>query len=293
METKFELNKNVSFADKKELKFERELQNDVVLPDYCDDINRFIRIDAKPIIKNKYANKDVVRVNGVVAITVVYISDPSKQLRSFSFTNDFDDALDVPGVMSNHNLNITMDIGEVNCKLLTSRKMTVKINKGILVKSHENQQNNIKEFDIPYISDLEENPNLNISAEMQNQNTPHSHIEKLNRTFEVCNELSGEAETKISENISIESESSANEIIYADVNLFIDEVKPLYGKVAIKWTADLKLLYNTVEDKNIYIKTNKKITGTQLVDIDDLDEKYNCVAKANLSSLKADIDVDQ
>ncbi|MCL2099185.1 MAG: DUF3794 domain-containing protein, partial [Oscillospiraceae bacterium] len=121
MENILELNKNINLAEKIEINFAREMQNDIVLPDYCDDINRIIRVDAKPIVKNKYANKDVARINGIIAVTVIYISEPYKQLKSFSFANDFDYNLDMPGVMPNYNMTVQMEVGELNFRLLNPR----------------------------------------------------------------------------------------------------------------------------------------------------------------------------
>ena len=279
METRIELNKNINLSERKELNFAREIQNDIVLPDYCDDINRIIRVDAKPVIKNKYANKDVARVNGIVAVTVVYISDPHKQLRSFSFTNDFDHSLDVPGVMSHHRLAARMEIGELNCRLLNPRKMTVRIDTGISVKTSE-AKTGMKEFEASGFY------NLNDTDEQGGM-----HIEKLKRTFEICDAVTGDGETKIEENIEITDGPAANEIIYADVSTIADEIKAMDGKAVIKFTSDIKLLYSS-DDASEYIKISKEVSGTHVLDIDDLDEDHECTAKISLSSLRTDIDID-
>ncbi|MCL2773801.1 MAG: DUF3794 domain-containing protein [Oscillospiraceae bacterium] len=284
MENRIELNKNVNLSEKNEQNFARELQSDIVLPDYCDDINRIIRVDAKPIIKNKYANKDVARVNGVIAVTVIYISDPYKQLRSFSFTNDFDYSFDIPGIMSNHKIIVSIEVGELNCRLLNPRKMTVRVDMGISVISSENKSVGMKEYEAPsFYNTGDSNPNEYDGIQ----------VEKLKRDFEICNMFVGSNEAKISENITITEGPAANEIIYADINISVDEIKPLYNKAVVKFTADVKLLYNSAEDKNEYVKLTRKIPSTQIVDVDDLDEKYECAAKISLSSLKTDIDIDQ
>ena len=280
METRIELNKNINLSERKELMFNREIQNDIVLPDYCDDINRIIRVDAKPIIKNKYANKDLARVNGIVAITVVYISDPHKQLRSFSFVNDFDYSLDMPGIVSNHRLAAVMEIGELNCRLLNPRKMTVRIDTGIRIKTNE-------------AADLQEFDASNFYSPGELDEHDGMHIEKLRRTFEVCDSLLGDGEIKLEENIEITEGDAANEIIYADVCTVVDEVKALHGKAVIKFTSEIKLLYSSVEDRNKYIKISKEVSGTHIIDIDDLGEQYECTANISLSSLKTDIDIDQ
>lgn len=300
MENKIELNKNIDLAEKSEQNFARELQSDIVLPDYCDDINRIIRVDAKPIIKNKYANKDVARVNGVIAVTVIYISDPYKQLRSFSFTNDFDYSFDIPGIMSNHKMLVSMEVGELNCRLLNPRKMTVRVDTGVVIKSSENRSggvnnlNNLKDFESPdAYSDLNSLNSLPLLNPNNSGEYDGIQVEKLKRNFEICDMLVGSGEAKIDENIPITEGVAANEIIYADVNINVDEIKPLYNKAVVKFTSDVKLLYNAIDDKNEYVRLTKKIPSTQVVDIDDLDEKYECTAKINLSSLKTDIDIDQ
>ncbi|MCL2096734.1 MAG: DUF3794 domain-containing protein [Oscillospiraceae bacterium] len=279
METKVELNKNINLSEKNETNFTRELQNDIVLPDYCDDINRIIRVDAKPVIKNKYANKDIARLNGIIAVTVIYISEPYKQLRSFSFANDFDYSCDIPGIMPSHKMSAQIEIGELNCRLLNPRKMTVRIESGILIKTNEYKASQDYDASGFYNSNPDEHDGII--------------IEKLRQNFESCHMLVGEAEAKTEENIEITDGPAANEIIYADISINIDEIKPLYNKAVVKFTSDVKLLYNSVEDKNEYVKISKKISSTQIVEVDDLDEKYECMCKINLSSLKTDIDIDQ
>ena len=280
METRIELNKNINLSEKNELNFTRELQNDIVLPDYCDDINRIIRVDAKPIIKNKYANKDIARINGIIAVTVIYISDPYKQLRSFSFANDFDYSCDIPGITANHRMSAQIEIGELNCRLLNPRKMTVRVESGILIKTNENRPAN--EYD-----------SANFYSSMNSDEHDGILIEKLKQNFESCDMLVGASEAKIEENITITDGPAVNEIIYADINITVDEIKPLFNKAVVKFTADLKLLYNSLEDKTEYLRITKSISSTQIVEVDDLDEKYDCVCKVNLSSLKTDIDIDQ
>ena len=283
METRIELNKNINLSERKEMRFIREIQNDIVLPDYCDDINRIIRVDAKPVIKNKYANKDVAHINGIVAVTVVYISDPHKQLRSFSFSSDFEHSLEAQGIMSNHRLAASIEIGELNCRLLNPRKMTLRVECGMTVKSSDEQS-------LPGGS-------AEFAADFYNLSVPEEHdgihIEKLKRTFQICDMLNGDGEVRFEENIEITDGPAAGEIVYADISNIVDEVKAVSGKAIVKFTSDIKILYSSAEDRDVYIRINKQISGTHIIDMDYLDEQYECTAKISLSSLKADIDIDQ
>jgi LysM repeat protein len=173
-----------------------------------------------------------------------------------------------------------IEIGELNCRLLNPRKMTVRVESGILIKTSEKKS--VYEYD---------------SANFHSGSNSDEHdgilIEKLKQHFESCDMIVGATEAKIDENITITDGPAANEIIYADINITIDEIKPLYNKAVVKFTAEVKLLYNSIEDKTEYIKITKRISSTQIVEADDLDEKYDCVCKITLSSLKTDIDIDQ
>jgi LysM repeat protein len=175
-----------------------------------------------------------------------------------------------------------MEIGELNCRLLNPRKMTVRIDTGITVKTSENKNSAPKEFEPPSF--------LNLGDPDEADGI---HIEKLKREFEICDVITGDGEAKTEENIMITDGPPANEIIYADVNTIVDDVKPLNGKAVVKYTSHVKVMYNTVEDKNGCVKVNREIPGTHIVDMDDLDESYECSAKIALSSLKTDIDIDQ
>jgi LysM repeat protein len=178
-------------------------------------------------------------------------------------------------------MSAQIEIGELNCRLLNPRKMTVRVESGILVKTSDGKS--ASEYGGAGFYGEDHNPDEHDGVV----------IEKLRHNFESCDMLVGEAEAKIEENIELTEGSAANEIIYADINIFVDEIKPLYNKAVVKFTSDVKLLYNSVEDKTEYFKITKKIPSTQIVEVDDLDEKYECICKINLSSLKTDIDIDQ
>ena len=301
METRIELNKNIDFTQRREMNFTRELTDDIVLPDYCDDINRIIRVDVKPVIKNKYANRDTARLNGIVSVSVVYISDPHKQLRTFTFSSDFDHSLDMQGLMSDHRLSVSMEIGEVNCRLLNPRKMTLRLEFGINVKSSEAKMNfgrsmGISSFEDVDLHNLSAINTVNDPSELTSSvglnESEGIQVEKLKRVFEICDTLSGDGEARIEDNIEI-SGPAANEVIYHDVCAVVEEVKAFDGKAAIKFTAEVKLLYSSLEDRNEYIKITKSIAGTHIVNIDALDEDYQCTAKMILSSFKSEINTDE
>ena len=310
METRIELNKNIDFAQRREMNFTRELTDDIVLPDYCDDINRIIRVDAKPVIKNKYANRDTARLNGIVSVSVVYISDPHKQLRTFTFNSDFDHSLDIPGLMSDHRLSVSMEIGEVNCRLLNPRKMTLRLEFGINVKSSEAKNgfrnsismstsmdnfdsiDSFEDVDLHTLSAVNDPSDLSSLSGLNLNESEGIHVEKLKRVFEICDTLSGDGEARIEDNIEI-SGPAANEVIYHDVCAVVEEVKAFDGKAAIKFTAEVKLLYSSIEDRNEYIKITKSIAGTHIVELDCLDEDYQCTAKMILSSFKSEINLDE
>jgi LysM repeat protein len=157
--------------------------------------------------------------------------------------------------------------------------MTVRIECGVLVRTSENKP---AEYD---------------GAGFYSGANPDEHdgilIEKLRHSFDSCNMLVGEAEVKIEENVEITDGSAANEVIYADIDITVDEIKPLYNKAVVKFTSDVKIFYNSTESKDDYVRTAKKISSTQIIDVEDLDENYDCVCRISLSSLKTDIDIDQ
>lgn len=271
MENKFEMNKNLKSNEKLEFKFDREVAADVVIPDYCDDINRIIRVDAKPIVKNKYQSGGSVKINGVLAVTVLYVSEPMKQLKSISFTNEFDYDLHTDESGEDCDLSVNVVVTELNCRLLNPRKLSARIQTFIMICLY---------------------PRCSEEEFYHENDYAGGEIEKLDEYSRHMLARVGEGEIKIEENLTVQDESAVGEIIYADVNITVDDIKPIYNKAVVKFTADIKCLYNTAGEKIEYKTITKKSLSTIIVDLNDADEKFECVAKMWLSSLKTDVDVD-
>ena len=288
MEQRITLNKNIDREGRQILIFEKENTADIVLPDYCDDINRIIRVDARPILKDKYAAKDSIRLSGMIAVSVIYISEPYNQLRSFSFTSDFDYNIERAGVNQSDLIAADMAVSHLGCRLQNPRKLAVKIEIGVRLKVFPHSP---RFSGIALGEDSED-----MSADSEIFESAAAGAEKLQHRRErmlVSSTLVGNGEVRIEENIVIPNDMPAvSEIIYADVNIVIDDIKPLYAKAAVKFTANVKCLYSSLGEESDYITITKKIPSTHIIDIDDLDEGFECFAKGILSGLKTDIDID-
>ncbi|MHC1695022.1 MAG: SPOCS domain-containing protein [Eubacteriales bacterium] len=254
-----------------EEKFEREMSFDSTLADYCDDISRIIRVDVKPVVKNKFIQRNTAVVGGIVAFTVIYVSEASKQLKSYNFTGDFENSFEISGHNDRSILSANAEVGALSCRLLNPRKLTAKITLDIVVK--------VKNANTLWLA-----PNIEGGE----------NVEKLTDSFNNCVTIaSEEKEFKVSEEINIPADKMpAGEIIYADITLVPTETRALYEKALVKMNAVFKCLYAPQNAKGEYQNISKTIELTQIVDMPGADEDFECVADAALCSLRTGVDND-
>ena len=269
MEYRFEPNRGVRPPEVREETFDREITVDAVLPDYCDDVSRIVRVDAHPSVRSKHAGALGARVEGSVTVCVIYVSDPGGALKSMSFTSDFEHAFERSEGLDG-TLRAEAEVTGLNCRLLNPRKLSVRIELSGRVRSYL-----VRESMAP--SHAGEGDG----------------VEFLRQRAGMYSVLCGEGSSRMEESLTVPGDMPAvGEIIYASATLCTDDVKPLYDKAVVKFTANLKLVYSAADAPGDIRVLERRVPSTQIVDVSGLDEDHQCTCRLSLTSQKASVAAD-
>lgn len=104
---------------------EQPLECDVLLPDYCPDIQRILNCDVCCLIRETHAAQQRLTIEGELRLTVLYVSD-SGMLRSIDQKQPFVRHLDSKTPLENPITEVLCKVDYVNCRAISSRRLEVR-----------------------------------------------------------------------------------------------------------------------------------------------------------------------
>ncbi len=104
------------------------IEEDINVPDVSPDIHKILYPSVRVFIKNSQTAPDKVIVDGQVFIDVLYTADTEgRPLGSLSISADFDHTINMAGVKPHMNESVDVIVQHVDCHIINSRKINVKI----------------------------------------------------------------------------------------------------------------------------------------------------------------------
>ncbi len=113
--------KNVFCSD-----IDREYEKELILPDYCPDIVRIIRMDATPYVENKTYNNEICTVSGTYVYSLLYESEYDSSLAYATFTVPFEEKIDIKEYGKENEISAKITTKRIGCKLINARKISVR-----------------------------------------------------------------------------------------------------------------------------------------------------------------------
>ncbi len=110
-----------------------KVESDLIVPDLKPDIGKILQVCAKGVITQKTAQQDKAYIQGVVPITVVYISEDG-EIKSILTDLDFSHIIDAKGAEAGNHIWAETEIEGVDYSIVNSRKISLKIDLGIDMK---------------------------------------------------------------------------------------------------------------------------------------------------------------
>ena len=247
---------------------DKDLDLEGLLPDYCPDISRLIRVDCTPFIESSDISGERCLVNGRVVCSLLYETDYKNKIKYASFSKDFSQSFDVQsqgciGPVAFAKARCT----HISCKMLSPRKFIIK----------PRLQLNLDVYGNATVKTMDTRSGDNIYY----RTTDISYDKKLTPYTE---DFVFEEEIPL-----LQGEKSMGEIIFGKVTLQPPQVTMSGNDALIKTNAVIKVLYEEDGGEGELIMSTKILPLNMTLNNLEIDEtgKINvslCVAEERVTS---------
>ena len=236
---------------------EAVIESDIVLPDFCPDIERIVKCSVKPRICKKIADNTKIEIRGNAFLRLCYISSEGK-LENFETALPFSKTVEAK--KQDSIVFAYCECDYTNCRAVSRRRFDLRCS--IRLTIHESGK---KQFE--YISDIQ-------NAQTKNLSTPF------------CQPIASACEeATLSESYPISQEICS--VIKTNATVKIAEKKVISGKARIKASVCAEIYYigenERTECKSIEIPVNRVIPLPGAEEGDDLSV---CINIMNFSCLQ-------
>lgn len=231
------------------------VEGDIVVPDIKPDILSLIKTDGDVYITKKEVQDGKIFLEGSVDVYSIYMSDDeTNSLKGLNAVLNFSETIELKGCKPGMFLSAILKLNNIDCKVLNSRKITMKCPIEVDVSVMENSEINI-------VKDLTNAENVEVKKE------------KIS-----VNELVGVGKENISvkENVSLGEElPSIGEILKCSIFIVNREYKISYNKVLAKADAKIKIIYVSDDERSSIQSFETVIPVTGFVDLNGVHDKMN------------------
>lgn len=239
-----------------------EVEGDVIVNDIKPDILSTISVNGNVCIYKKEVLDGRIRLDGAVNVYIMYLSDDENGgVRSLNTSVDFTKTLEFDGCSNGMDIDEMLNIKNIECKVINSRKVNVRAFLDLSVKVYSND-----------------------NVEIINDVNSIDGIQVLNNSLEI-NSLIGRDSTRAfaKDTITIDNVDNLAEILNSDINIINKDVKMSYNKILAKADLQVKIMYLT-EDNRIKTITND-IPVMGFVDMPNVSDTNICNTKCKLKNV--------
>jgi len=234
-------------------KKETIVEGDVIVNDIKPDVLNIISADGIPCVYKKEVMDGKVRVDGSVNTYIMYLADDENgSVRSLNTVLDFTEVIDVDECNPEMTAKVSVDINNIECRILNGRKINVKTNLSIYSKVYSNE-------------------NIEIISNINNLDD----VQVLNND-RMINSLIGEGSTRAfaKDTISVDASDEIAEVMKANIRIINKDIKLSYNKVLAKSDLDVSIIYLTEDNRIKNISTRIPVMG--FVDIENISDDSIC-----------------
>ena len=241
---------------------EQPIDTEFILPDYCPDISRMLKCRTSAKIISKSINKNILTLNGNVCVSIIYLDNHSKEVKSYASTVAFTKECELDEDAENCFVSAKVGVDYLNCRVMTGRKLDLHgaVSIHYVVKSKEKTEI------------LCEADGLGVQTKCK----------CCDNTAKIC---IGEKNIVISEDAEVAAAAgNIRCIIRGEAVSNVTECKVVGDKAIIKGELNVFMLYSSGNSGDI-CKLETSIPFSQIIDVTSVDCENQCKAVTEVSSL--------
>lgn len=199
------------------------VDSDIVLPDYCGDIERILKCTLSPRISSKRAEEGKITISGTAFMRLVYLT-PEGKISSFETQIPFSKSAELKDDCQNASVRVKIKTDYVGCQPMSARRFELRAT--LFAKT---QVKCIKELCIA--SDIEGE-----KVQKRMQSVPM-----------IIPILTASESFSVSEEYEL-NESEITSVVKMNANASIQDSKIISGKIIIKGDIELSISYMCADD---------------------------------------------
>ena len=223
----------------------------IIIPDYSAAAIKILNCDLTHIITSAVIESDRFIVEGVCTANVMYIDEQSGMVKSIEESTPFTRVSPLDNNLENNRIKIKLRTSNVICRLLNSRRISVKTVVGLAVK-------------------ISGNKHCELTTDFDNCN-----IETKNKLFS-GNIYVNSACSNMQIGSELHTQSPVCEIIKTSSNIFLNDIKVIPGKVILKGNSKFECLYTTDDEKCSLQCESINVPFSEVVEIEGVEEGDIC-----------------
>ncbi|MGI5966651.1 MULTISPECIES: DUF3794 and LysM peptidoglycan-binding domain-containing protein [Anaerotruncus] len=104
---------------------EQPLECDVLLPDYCPDIQKILRCEVMPLLLSSTVNGDKLSVDGMAVAHLYYLGEDGC-IRHAEYKIPYTKMIELRAAPQNPSVNVTQNVDYFNCRAVSQRRLDMR-----------------------------------------------------------------------------------------------------------------------------------------------------------------------
>ncbi|MBQ3417339.1 MAG: DUF3794 domain-containing protein [Ruminococcus sp.] len=259
----YKLNKHTVYAAQYALDSvtEQSVDADVILPDYCPDIERILRCSLSPCVYARSLSGGELSVEGEAAIHILYIDSNKKHIRSFEYQTPWSAAIPLKTPAEHCAVFLRCKTEYINCRALSPRKLSFHGAFSLYAKALCRQPIDFYHYD------------------------GDDDLETKTDTIEVSS-LCGLCEDRFSytEDIPLSDRPYVESILSSRVKVKMTDSKLMTNKLMLTAQGELEMMYLSDPDKETPERLSYSFPISRLIDCEGLEEDTVCDVDLSVQS---------
>lgn len=243
------------------------VDEDIIVPDIKPDILKILQLDALSCVTSKEVINGRVVINGKTDLKILYIPDSdTEKIKSIVTSFDFTQNVDSQNISDNMTAVVMSNVDRAEFSLINSRKLRIKVVVGL---------------------DYEVAAEKNVEIAVEASDCENAELLRQNVKLQNCVGLN-ETEFSLKESVEVPNgQTSINEVLKVDTKICDSEYKTVTGKIVVKGSIGVCVLYTDNECKIQFMEA--EIPFTEVFDCDDAGDETICDIDYSIADVKYDI----
>ncbi len=240
---------------------EQAVEADLLLPDYCPDIQRILHCDLCCLIHSTKADQQRLCIEGELRLNVLYVSD-SGTIRGIDQKQPFTRHLESKTTLCQPLIEVLSKVDYLNCRAVSSRRLEIRGAVTLKVRT----------------------VNCAKTELLQDGSAQGIQLKKTAFTVDSCIHGS-ESLFTVREELDLGSHQPVAQILSNRMEVRLSDCKVISGKIITKGELKLQLLYLplSADEKELPQELEYSLPFSQIIPADGAEEQENCCLSLELA----------